>query len=984
MANRYWVGGSGNWSDTAHWSTTSGGAGGASLPTSVDDVIFDANSAPGSFSVNMTASFSHLAKSINSTGIIGTVQITKDPALSLPEIKVYGNLTLYNFSHDRNIYIQPRANMVITQTGSTGGNALRVENNWGGTVSIDLASNFTGNKLVMDGYGVLRTNGYTINSGIQIAGTGSGDFTNSTITTASFYAVTTGTLVSTGSTINSTFNSFSGGGKSYNVVNLIGTVQVSGDNLFNTLSITAGCSITFVAGSTQTITNFVANGTSSSQIILRCVTSGSTFTFSKPSGTVDAYYLDLKDSIVTGGATWNARNSLDSGNNSGWAFVGPTVPAAAFTATPLLGRTPVTVTFTDTSLGIPDTWAWTFGDGGTSTLQNPTHTYTTSGIYSVSLYASNSLGGDTETKTSYIASNQTIINPTEISSDEAFSSPSVVPGVTTRPVDSILPDEAFSNVSIAIYVPVGETTSNEAFANPTIITGVKNIFPTEISSDEVFSTNLIISRGLIYVPVLSSGPDETFDAPAIVPGPVTVAGLVDIPTAEAFDSPTLIQSPPPPPPPTDWAAIGKEDDKDYIYRIYQRDGTFIGIWTDVGDVLQFTQSLNTPGTTTTVKLNRSPNTTKEVRAQLSTQVGDHITTEDGYTFAVTYQTNNSVGTGTDVDIDLRVDIEVQYGNFDRLATQNGDELTTELGEYLLAGTGAPNGVRVFSGFIMDYESLYGDSNGVTVTLASNGAELSQQLILSGANTSSTVSSQEIATTFRGILDTNPGRMGYTTDSIINTGVSVPATFQLNTKLEGIQSLITQAPTGYYWYGNVAENRVYLQPANTVADHTWLLGYHIKNMALKRSQEQLRNQVFFVGAEVSGVSIFKRYDDTVSQAAWGIGLHRITDRRYSVTSSIDKRAAKEMSRFTNPVYTTTVDISSARYNLESIKLGQMVGFGNTDNFLKDLLLQIVSLTYTPTSVSVQLGEILDTQANIIDDVESNLQNEQYQTLPNAPS
>ncbi len=43
MANRYWVGGTGSWNDTTHWSTTSGGTSGASVPTSADDVIFDTN-----------------------------------------------------------------------------------------------------------------------------------------------------------------------------------------------------------------------------------------------------------------------------------------------------------------------------------------------------------------------------------------------------------------------------------------------------------------------------------------------------------------------------------------------------------------------------------------------------------------------------------------------------------------------------------------------------------------------------------------------------------------------------------------------------------------------------------------------------------------------------------------------------------------------------------------------------------------------------
>src|SRR3990167_10805710 len=46
MAARFWVGGTGTWdaADTSHWSATSGGGAGASVPTAADDVTFDANS----------------------------------------------------------------------------------------------------------------------------------------------------------------------------------------------------------------------------------------------------------------------------------------------------------------------------------------------------------------------------------------------------------------------------------------------------------------------------------------------------------------------------------------------------------------------------------------------------------------------------------------------------------------------------------------------------------------------------------------------------------------------------------------------------------------------------------------------------------------------------------------------------------------------------------------------------------------------------
>jgi PKD repeat protein len=77
-------------------------------------------------------------------------------------------------------------------------------------------------------------------------------------------------------------------------------------------------------------------------------------------------------------------------------------PVAAFTASPTAGVQPLAVTFTDTSTNTPTSWSWNFGDGYTSTLQNPSHTYTTGGTYTVSLTATNSKGSNTLTRTSYI------------------------------------------------------------------------------------------------------------------------------------------------------------------------------------------------------------------------------------------------------------------------------------------------------------------------------------------------------------------------------------------------------------------------------------------------------------------------------------------------------------------------------------------------------------------------------------------------------
>jgi S-layer protein (TIGR01567 family) len=80
--------------------------------------------------------------------------------------------------------------------------------------------------------------------------------------------------------------------------------------------------------------------------------------------------------------------------------VSSTAPTASFTANVTEGAAPLSVAFNDTSSGGPTSWAWNFGDGSdNSTLQHPTHLFTSTGTYNVILTATNSDGSNTATKT---------------------------------------------------------------------------------------------------------------------------------------------------------------------------------------------------------------------------------------------------------------------------------------------------------------------------------------------------------------------------------------------------------------------------------------------------------------------------------------------------------------------------------------------------------------------------------------------------------
>jgi VCBS repeat-containing protein len=88
------------------------------------------------------------------------------------------------------------------------------------------------------------------------------------------------------------------------------------------------------------------------------------------------------------------------------SYTGPTVTTppcvADFTSDFTGGCLPMGINFTDKSTGMISSWSWNFGDGGTSTTQNPSHIYTASGTYTVTLTVSGACGSNFKTKSSYI------------------------------------------------------------------------------------------------------------------------------------------------------------------------------------------------------------------------------------------------------------------------------------------------------------------------------------------------------------------------------------------------------------------------------------------------------------------------------------------------------------------------------------------------------------------------------------------------------
>lgn len=378
---RYWVGGAGNWNESAHWSTTSGGPGGACVPTVANDVYFDANSfTSGSKTVTVSDGNAY-CRNMDWTGAAFSPVFTK--ATTAFRMEVWGNLTLNNtVAINAQLFFTGSTNSTFTSNGNTSGNMDIFANKSAG-YSLRFMDNFSNPLTRIDlRYGGLDMSGRTISLEAISDGNQNGptsiNITNTTINAAAWeYQGGNKTLQAAGSIINAAgyfaaddaaYNKINTGATSSNNLrivsisateliftnplttsgayiqggNTIGKLEFKGrgyiggtGNTIDTLIFSPGKVYTFLSGSNNTITKeWFGSGTPCN---LTEITSSSTgaFTVTKTAGEVVFDYVRLRGVTGAGITPFKAlEHSENLGNNTNWNI------APYNGSTPILGLGP--------------------------------------------------------------------------------------------------------------------------------------------------------------------------------------------------------------------------------------------------------------------------------------------------------------------------------------------------------------------------------------------------------------------------------------------------------------------------------------------------------------------------------------------------------------------------------------------------------------------------------------------------------------------
>lgn len=334
MADRYWVGGTGDWSDTSHWSTSSGGAGGASVPTGSDNVFFDANSDSGTtFSVSIVST-NRFCRDFTASGLNYEMTFTQSLQRT---VNIFGNLSLpaTNFVWQGPTLLFNSSSQTITTNGVVLNDVI-IEGTGSAAGLLDPLSCDVLNMRTS-----FNTNNHNINCSEDFVSLTSNSRTinlgSSTVTTPKVRMGLGSLILNPGtSTINldATNSSFEGGGEVYYIVEFTNAnpttdvKTITGVNRFHKLTATInGPGINVISLSdNQTIEESNASGSlvsgrltltglnGSGRIFLKSNTLGTQRTITFDNGLETISDTDFRD-IISLGNTLSGTRLGNCGNN---------------------------------------------------------------------------------------------------------------------------------------------------------------------------------------------------------------------------------------------------------------------------------------------------------------------------------------------------------------------------------------------------------------------------------------------------------------------------------------------------------------------------------------------------------------------------------------------------------------------------------------------------------------------------------------------
>lgn len=213
------------------------------------------------------------------------------------------------------------------------------------------------------------------------------------------------------------------------------------------------------------------------------------------------------------------------------------------------------------------------------------------------------------------------------------------------------------------------------------------------------------------------------------------------------------------------------------------------------------------------------------------------------------------------------------------------------------------------------------------------------------------------------------------EDVDEPGYNVTMNVTLDTTKDVLENAQKLSPARYWYSVDLGTGGYRLKEYPTEADHTLVLGRDFTGFKLKNSISDIVNDFVFTGGDINEAQdkLSIRTIDDESIGLYKRGLEIQSNEKVTTYASAQLISDYEIESNNAPRQTTEIIIPASKYDIETIRTGDLIKIFNTNNDLLTAGLQVANTQYTPYKVTISLDNAPRVINTTVDKIRRDLSN-----------
>lgn len=213
------------------------------------------------------------------------------------------------------------------------------------------------------------------------------------------------------------------------------------------------------------------------------------------------------------------------------------------------------------------------------------------------------------------------------------------------------------------------------------------------------------------------------------------------------------------------------------------------------------------------------------------------------------------------------------------------------------------------------------------------------------------------------------------EEVQDAGYNINIALNIDSSKNAINALYRQLPTGWFYHVNIGTNAVRIKDRNAEPDHFLVFGRDFTGMKVKKDIDGIINDVFFIGGEIieGGPKLTAQTTDIDSISDYRHGLSIMTNDKVTRYDTAELLSDYEIGNNNAPRLSTEITLSAARYNTETVQIGDIVKIANGDGDVLKTTLVVADKKYKSSELVISLDSAPRNLSRTIDSIQRDLEN-----------